>query len=35
MRLRARLDEILKKHYQLVNKRFDHYQGQEFYERLE
>ena len=35
MRLRARLDEILKKHHQILSKRFQFYQGQEFYERLE
>ena len=35
MRLRARLDELLKKHYQDVSKRFQYYQGEEFYTRLE
>ena len=35
MRLRARLDELLKKHYQQACKRFQDYQGQEFYEQLE
>ena len=35
MRLRARLDEILKKNHQILTERFQSYQGKEFYERLE
>ena len=35
MRLRARLDELLKKHHSKLCERFNYYQGQEFYERLE
>ena len=35
MRLRARLDELLKKHYQEISKRFQYYQGEEFFTRLE
>lgn len=35
MRLRARLDEVLKQHWAKVQKRFQFYQGKEFYEKLE